>query len=68
MMRRDDPRAAAAGFARRVRLAIGESNRRDVTDAHGIANARADERAFAAERRAAAPRRASTTNWPAREP
>jgi len=44
-MRRDDPRAAAAGFARRVRLAIGESNRRDVTDAHGIANARADERA-----------------------
>ena len=54
MMRRDDPRAAAAGFARRVRLAIGESNRRDVTDAHGIANARADERAFAAERRAAA--------------
>ena len=32
---------AAAGFARRVRLAIGESNRRDVTDAHGIANARA---------------------------
>ena len=34
-------RAAAAGFARRVRLAIGESNRRDVTDTHGIANARA---------------------------
>jgi len=79
MMRRDDPRAAAAGFARRVRLAIGESNRRDVTDAHGIANARAHiardcrevhtcERALAAERRAAAPRRASTTNWPAREP
>jgi len=37
-MRRDDPRAAAAGFARRVRLAIGdwriESSRRDRRTRH----------------------------------
>jgi len=39
MIRAPPPRVSRAECD--WRLAIGESNRRDVTDAHGIANARA---------------------------